>query len=279
MASLVDLTHFALSSSCRYLLFAVVGASFGSTGPVYAQQLQALLDVPPNVAAREPSLIPKRAALQQERNTIRAGIASLNADCSAVNENDTAKIASCTRRRDELAAALSGHSAASEAFNRERERIASIVATPVDSSVVDARNVPSGLPDTVAAAIPDSPAGNRVRRGFQAIMDRDWQVARAWFQDALNQEPGNAGLARLVELAQYMVSPPRPLRLPQDGDLIFLFPGLKPQTTPPPTQPTDQALILPQDSDMQLLFPPLRVDEPHWQTFFNFLYEPPTSQR
>lgn len=73
----------------------------------------------------------------------------------------------------------------------------------LDSMVVDARNVPTGLPKTIEEAIPNTPAGNRVRKGFQAIMEHDWTVARAWFQDALNYDPGNAGIRRLVSLAEY----------------------------------------------------------------------------
>ena len=76
-------------------------------------------------------------------------------------------------------------------------------AASTDPMVVDARNVPTGLPKSVEAEIPDTPAGNRVRKGFQAIQDHDWKVALAWFQDALNHEPGNAGIQRLIELAQF----------------------------------------------------------------------------
>jgi hypothetical protein len=73
----------------------------------------------------------------------------------------------------------------------------------LDPMVVDARNVPSGLPKSVDEAIPHTPAGDRVRKGFQAIAEHDWEVALAWFQDALNHEPGSPGLRRLVDLAQY----------------------------------------------------------------------------
>jgi hypothetical protein len=72
-----------------------------------------------------------------------------------------------------------------------------------DPMVVDARNVPTGLPKSVAAEIPDTPAGNRVRKGFEAIQAHDWPVALAWFKDALNHDPGNAGIQRLIELAQF----------------------------------------------------------------------------
>jgi Tfp pilus assembly protein FimV len=35
------------------------------------------------------------------------------------------------------------------------------------------------------------------------VVAHDWKVARAWFQDALNHDPDNAGLKRLVDLADY----------------------------------------------------------------------------
>lgn len=76
-------------------------------------------------------------------------------------------------------------------------------APHTDTSVVDARNVPSGLPKSVDDAIPHTPAGDRVRKGFEAIQAGDWKVALAWFQDARNKEPGDPGLGRLVDLAQF----------------------------------------------------------------------------
>lgn len=86
----------------------------------------------------------------------------------------------------------------------------------LDPMVVDARNVPTGLPKFVEDNIPNTPAGNRVRKGYQAIKDHDWNVARAWFQDALNHDPGDDGIKRLAEWADFMVrggdKPPQPAR-------------------------------------------------------------------
>jgi hypothetical protein len=73
----------------------------------------------------------------------------------------------------------------------------------LDPMVVDARNVPSGLPKSVEDSIPNTPAGDRVRKGFQAIQVHDWKAALAWFQDALNHEPGDPSLKRLVDLARF----------------------------------------------------------------------------
>lgn len=81
-----------------------------------------------------------------------------------------------------------------------------------DPNVVDARNVPSGLSKPVENAITDAyrdaPPGvsERVRKGFQAVASNDWKVAKAWFEDALNRDPGNADLKRLVAT---MNEPPR----------------------------------------------------------------------
>jgi len=78
---------------------------------------------------------------------------------------------------------------------------------------VDARNVPSGLPksvdDAIAAAYSSAPPGvsDRVRKGFQAVMTRDWKVAKAWFQDALNRDPNNVGLKSLVALTDSLQQP------------------------------------------------------------------------
>ncbi len=89
-------------------------------------------------------------------------------------------------------------------------------APHTDTSVVDARNVPSGLPkaldSAIAKAYSDAPPGvsDRVRKGFQAVMDRDWKVAKAWFQDALNRDPNNAGLKRLVALTDSSQQPNQP---------------------------------------------------------------------
>jgi len=78
-----------------------------------------------------------------------------------------------------------------------------------DPNVVDARNVPSGLPkaldDAIAAAYGSAPAGvnNRVSKGFQAVQIKDWKVARAWFQDALQLDPDNQGLKKFIALCDY----------------------------------------------------------------------------
>jgi tetratricopeptide (TPR) repeat protein len=76
--------------------------------------------------------------------------------------------------------------------------------TANDAMVVNAQKVPSGLSkpldDAITAAYSNAPAGvsDRVRKGFQAVANRDWKVAKAWFEDALNHDPGNAGIKRFL---------------------------------------------------------------------------------
>ena len=59
-------------------------------------------------------------------------------------------------------------------------------------------------------------------------MDRDWKVAKAWFEDALNRDPNNAGLKRLVAFVDQ----------PPDGKTQAPSPSrnlVPAQQTPPPT--------------------------------------------
>jgi len=86
-----------------------------------------------------------------------------------------------------------------------------------DPMVVDARNVPSGLPKdldrAIATAYASAPPGvsDRVRKGYQAVMERDWMAAKAWFQDALNRDPDNAGLKRMIVLSEYSLRDRNPV--------------------------------------------------------------------
>ncbi|MBI2399640.1 MAG: hypothetical protein HYV23_01015 [Deltaproteobacteria bacterium] len=166
-------------------------------------------------------------------------------------------------------------------------------ASHTDSSVVDARNVPTGLTkaleNAIATAYASAPPGvsDRVRKGFQAVMERDWKVAKAWFQDALKLDPDNAGLKRLVALADTSQQPNKlsatvdernepaglggksdmngssalpnktkpaqttgtQLQLPDSNDIYFLFPGLT----------IDPNLQLPDPDDIYFLFPGLKA--------------------
>ncbi len=86
-----------------------------------------------------------------------------------------------------------------------------------DPNVVDARNIPSRLPksvdDTLARVFRDlSPdAMLRLRIGWEAVMVRDWKVADALFEDALNHDPTNPQLNQFLKsFRTAMQNPPAP---------------------------------------------------------------------
>jgi hypothetical protein len=144
----------------------------------------------------------------------------------------------------------------------------------IDTSVVDARQVPSGLPKglgkAIAAAYSASPpgVGDRVRKGFQAAMVRDWMAAQAWFQDALRLDPGNAGLRRLVALTD---TPQQPQKQPVEVDPRNEPAGLggkanlKGANVPPrktkPAAKSGRQLPLPDPDDIYISFPGLKAIE------------------
>lgn len=140
--------------------------------------------------------------------------------------------------------------------------------TVAEPQMVDARNVPSGLPKSVDDAIAAGYAGaatgvsDRVRKGFQAVATHDWNLAKAWFGDALNHDPDNAGLKRLVELSDYtgkrvqQGSPGKSTNpsasrtsivLPSDSDILFLFPGWKPVQAAEPSTTGNTSSMLPEE--------------------------------
>lgn len=106
----------------------------------------------------------------------------------------------------------------------EKARAAVAAASPrrptpavnIDSSVVDTRGVPQDAADLIARVpqLAQSPAANAIRKGFQAVVTRDWKVALAWWQTALQRDPHNDALIRSIDLAQWMVDRPGKARGP-----------------------------------------------------------------
>ena len=67
-------------------------------------------------------------------------------------------------------------------------------ASTNDSKVVDTRGVPQDGADLLAKVpeLRNSPEADRIRKGYQALLNRDWPVTLAWWRDALNRDPNNA---------------------------------------------------------------------------------------
>ena len=171
------------------------------------------------------------------------------------------------------------------------------------TAVVDASNVPTGLPKSVAEMIPATPAGDRVRKGFQAIANHDWTVAKAWFEDALNREPGDPGLQNLVDLAKFTLEkqrekapPPRMSPAEIDGvkamtDELFdqwgrdelakalneyaeKHPQVKADPAPAPSAPPPTEQELRFDRAMAMLPPPSPPPKLTWKAFSDALFKP-----
>ena len=150
-----------------------------------------------------------------------------------------------------------------------------------DSKVVDTRGVPAVGADLLANVpeLRDSPEADRIRKGYQALLNRDWAVTLAWWQDALNRDPDNAALKRSVDLAKWMVDRqkevrPGPVTLfgaanasAKGGDYdraLKLLRELK-TSNPAMTAPADRMseeiqkrranIQVPEPQDLELLFP------------------------
>ncbi|MDI1301934.1 MAG: hypothetical protein PSX71_08520 [bacterium] len=87
-------------------------------------------------------------------------------------------------------------------------------AVNAGKTVVDTRGVPQAGADLLERVpeLRNSPEAGRIRKGYQALLNRDWPVALAWWQDALKRDPANAALKRSVALAQWMVDREKEVR-------------------------------------------------------------------
>jgi len=106
----------------------------GVTATASAQQIPALITLPPTVAASNPDLVGRRAALVQERTTLHGRIDSLNGRCDALKEGSAAE-ASCNSDQAALLAALNSHIQQSNDFNAAAQ--ATIAASSSEASVND----------------------------------------------------------------------------------------------------------------------------------------------
>jgi tetratricopeptide (TPR) repeat protein len=149
-----------------------------------------------------------------------------------------------------------------------------------DSKVVDTRGVLPGGADFLAKVpeLQNSPEADRIRKGVQALLNRDWPVALTWWRDALKRDPNNAALKRSVDLAEWMVDRQREVRpgpvtlfgaanaAAKGGDFdraLQLLQQLK-TANPAMTAPADRMIAevqkrramvqLPDPKDMDLLF-------------------------
>ncbi|HXV25321.1 MAG TPA: hypothetical protein VED46_13800 [Alphaproteobacteria bacterium] len=74
---------------------------------------------------------------------------------------------------------------------------------PVPTSIVDARGQTIDLSLPVPEQLQNSPALGEWRKGMDAALRRDWQLAAAWFKQGLVKDPANDALIRAAELADW----------------------------------------------------------------------------
>lgn len=223
---------------------------------VQAVDIPSLSVMQPEIAATHPELVTQREALLKERKTLLDRTNRHNSSCDTV-EVGSAADASCTKAYASLETAISNHVQASQRYNENYlaavTRAAQTKPAPPlpsgDPSVVDARKVPSDLSKSVehaiATAYANAPPGvsDRVRKGFQAVADGDWKVAKAWFEDALKRDPGNTNLKRLVALVDPLPDTDTQSTSPRQGAAPMKERALTPLNATATTMSTEQSML------------------------------------
>lgn len=169
-----------------------------------AQHAPDIIVLPAKIAAARPDLVERRAAVVAELNATDAEINAFNDECSSVPTGSAAE-ASCRSREAKIDAMVASFEQHQDQYNSLARAVIADSQTPVEPPTVDARHVPSGLPVFVEDSFPHSPAGDRERKAYQAIQAHDWNAAHAWFEDALKYAPGNDGIQRMIDMAQFMM--------------------------------------------------------------------------
>ena len=80
-----------------------------------------------------------------------------------------------------------------------------VLDAALPTSVVDARGQTVDLRLPIPALIEASSALGEWRKGMDAVRQRDWKVAAAWFKQGLLKDPGNDALRRAADLADWTI--------------------------------------------------------------------------
>lgn len=165
---------------------------------------------------------------------------------------EAAKEADFIRKRDEAVIELKGVDDSTRLVLKEISATDPKPCGPsLNAMVVDAcdpgTDLPKGVSDAIEGVFTNSPRDltDRVRKGFNAVMNRDWKLASVWFKDALSRDPTNEKLRSLAALADYDETKTKgsALRVPTDDDLKLLFPGDSDVTTPLGTRRPRELMI------------------------------------
>jgi len=97
-----------------------------------------------------------------------------------------------------------------------------------NAMIVDAcdpgTDLPKGIADAIEGVFKNSPRAvtDRVRKGFNAVMQRDWKLASVWLRDALSRESDNVRL-RIFALLVEHDKKPSDLPPASDAEIQRLF--------------------------------------------------------
>lgn len=171
------------------------------------------------------ALLEKASALAPNDATIADNLGKARAALAAARARDAAAVARVQQLVGDLARSL-GSDVPTTGLSFSQAESAAVAGglafTPPPNSgtalagappPVDARGVTSGLPratdDAIAGAFADAAPGvaDRMRKGFQAVMTRDWSVATAWFEDAKLRDPANPRIQALIDAVRARPTP------------------------------------------------------------------------
>lgn len=165
-------------------------------------QAKPLPTVPKNLPAATQDLLNKvRASLVQRGSMFDAKGPDFLTRCGpgTIRVGDNAKMTACLGEQAALAREIAD-------IEIDETNFKTRVDPSTDPSVVDARGTMNGA--YLTNQIPElrnSPEVGQINKGFDAVVNHQWNVALAWWKQSLFRDPNNASLQRSVELAQWMV--------------------------------------------------------------------------
>lgn len=141
---------------------------------------------------------------------------------------DEAKQRDFIQRRDDAVRELKDIDSTKFAIKEIAESSPKPCSTSQNAMIVDAcdpgTDLPKGIADAIEGVFKDSPRAvtDRVRKGFNAVMQRDWKLASVWLRDALAREPNNVPLRVFSLLVERDKEPPD-LPPASDAEIQKLF--------------------------------------------------------
>lgn len=172
---------------------------------VLALAAQELPTVPSHLPAGiRADLTATRTALIARIDAFNVRVEAFNAKCGKVTSTADSRYGECARESAEMQG-LQGKLEKEKTAYTQRLDAAVASASHLNSAVVDARGTMTEGLDVVSRLSSALGAGltEPARKGVLSARDGDWQTARAHWQGALNKDPFNATLQRIVQVADW----------------------------------------------------------------------------